>query len=109
MPTGMGSARESRRARVWMFLVPRQATSWRRTTGRSGVAFLCWNRGDLATAFEECSGAISLTRPGANERQPVWAPNGEKITYFSDESGEYQLDIHSQDGLGDVVRIALFD
>jgi tricorn protease len=45
--------------------------------------------------------------PGVNERSPAWSPDGTRIAYFSDESGEYALHIASQDASGDVQKIDL--
>jgi tricorn protease len=73
----------------------------------SGARAVFEARGEIFTIPAEKGDPRNLTNtPGANEREPVWAPNGEKIAYFSDESGEYQLHVRSQDGLGDVVHIA---
>ena len=41
------------------------------------------------------------------ERDPVWSPDGKSIAYFSDASGEYQLEIRGQSGLGEPRRIGL--
>ena len=38
---------------------------------------------------------------------PAWSPDGKSIAYFSDESGEYELNIRDQGGLGPVTRIPL--
>jgi tricorn protease len=35
---------------------------------------------------------------GVAERDPAWSPDGRWIAYFSDESGEYALHLHSSDG-----------
>ncbi|MGV3539689.1 MAG: S41 family peptidase, partial [Rufibacter sp.] len=37
--------------------------------------------------------------PGAADRYPTWSPDGSKIAWFSDASGEYQLMIGDQEGL----------
>ncbi len=37
---------------------------------------------------------------GAADRYPVWSPKGEKVAWFTDESGEYQLAVADQDGSG---------
>ncbi len=37
--------------------------------------------------------------PGAADRSPVWSPDGQKIAWFSDISGEYQLMVGDQQGL----------
>ena len=44
---------------------------------------------------------------GAADRAPAWSPNGAHIAYFSDASGEYELVIAPQDGLGDARTIAI--
>ena len=41
------------------------------------------------------------------ERDPSWSPDGKWIAYFSDESGEYQLHLRSQTGMGEVKKINL--
>lgn len=53
-----------------IFTVPKEKGSWRNITESSGVA----------------------------DRAPVWSPNGKKIAWFSDESGEYQLVVADQFG-----------
>ncbi len=63
-------------------------------------------RGEIITVPAEKGDSRNLTNtPGANERSPVWSPDGKSIAYFSDESGEYELHIRSQDGKGDVRKI----
>ncbi|MBN1820561.1 MAG: PDZ domain-containing protein, partial [Prolixibacteraceae bacterium] len=54
-----------------IFTIPKEDGTWRNLTNSSGVA----------------------------DRYPVWSPEGDKIAWFSDESGEYQLVISEQDGL----------
>ena len=45
---------------------------------------------------------------GAHERFPAWSPDGRSIAWFSDEGGEYQLYIGSQDGKGEprAIKVA---
>jgi tricorn protease len=63
-------------------------------------------RGEIITIPAEKGDARNLTNsPGANEREPVWSPNGEKIAYFSDESGEYELHVRTQDGTGETIKL----
>ena len=65
-------------------------------------------RGEIITVPAEKGDFRNLTNtPGAMERYPAWSPDGQKIAYFSDESGEYVLHIRDQKGSGEVVRIAL--
>ncbi len=46
---------------------------------------------------------------GVMERQPAWAPDGEHIAYFSDESGLYSLHVSGQNGAGEVKKFPLLD
>ncbi|MFZ2052944.1 MAG: PDZ domain-containing protein [Candidatus Aminicenantales bacterium] len=65
-------------------------------------------RGEIITVPAEKGDFRNLTdTPGAMERYPAWSPDGEKIAYFSDESGEYMLHIREQKGSGEPLRIAL--
>ncbi len=65
-------------------------------------------RGEIITVPEEKGDFRNLTNtPGAMERYPSWSPDGQKIAYFSDESGEYMLHIRDQKGSSEVVRIEL--
>jgi tricorn protease len=72
----------------------------------TGARALFEFRGEIVTVPAEKGDARNLTNtPGANERSPIWSPDGKSIAYFSDESGEYELYIRNQDGKGDVRRI----
>jgi tricorn protease len=63
-------------------------------------------RGEILTVPAEKGDSRNLTNTtGANERSPIWSPDGKSIAYFSDESGEYELHIRNQDGKGDVRKI----
>lgn len=53
-----------------IFSVPKENGSWRNLTNSSGIA----------------------------DRAPVWSPKGNKVAWFSDASGEYQLVVADQDG-----------
>ena len=65
-------------------------------------------RGDILTVPLEKGDDRNLTRtPGAHERTPVWAPDGKRLAWFSDASGEYALHLGSPDGKGEVQRHAL--
>jgi tricorn protease len=65
-------------------------------------------RGEIITVPEEKGDPRNLTNtPGAIERDPAWSPDGMRIAYFSDESGEYALHIASQDGTAERRTVAL--
>ena len=57
-------------------------------------------RGDIFTVPKENGDWRNITRStGAADRYPSWSPDGQKIAWFSDESGEYQLMVGDQSGL----------
>lgn len=59
-------------------------------------------RGEIVTVPAEKGDVRNLTNSaGANDRSPAWSPDGARIAWFSDEGGEYQLHIASQDGKGE--------
>lgn len=56
-------------------------------------------RGEIITVPKEKGDSRNLTNTSsAAERSPVWSPDGQKIAWFSDKSGEYQLIINNQEG-----------
>ena len=58
-------------------------------------------RGEIFTVPAEKGDARNLTSsPGAADRAPAWSPDGRWISWFSDETGEYQLVIADQKGGG---------
>jgi len=59
-------------------------------------------RGEIVTVPAEKGDVRNLTNSaGANDRSPAWSPDGARIAWFSDEGGEYQLHVASQDGKGE--------
>ncbi len=65
-------------------------------------------RGEILTVPAEKGDPRNLTNsPGVMERDPAWSPDGQSIACFSDESGEYELHILPQNGLGEVKKIKL--
>ena len=57
-------------------------------------------RGEIFTAPKEKGDWRNITRnSAAADRSPSWSPDGKKIAWFSDASGEYQLMIGDQEGL----------
>jgi len=74
----------------------------------SGVRAVFEARGEILTVPAEKGDIRNLTNtPGVAERYPAWSPDGKRIAYFSDESGEYALHIRDQSGLGPVEKIDL--
>jgi tricorn protease len=65
-------------------------------------------RGDIVTVPAEKGDPRNITQtPSVHEKYPSWSPDGKSIAYFSDASGEYMLNIKSQDGKGDTKSILL--
>lgn len=74
------------------------------TAARAAFEF----RGEIVTVPAEKGDTRNLTNTVAgHERSPAWSPDGKSIAYFSDESGEYELQIRSQDGKGEARKIKL--
>ncbi|MGA2598845.1 MAG: PDZ domain-containing protein [Bryobacteraceae bacterium] len=74
----------------------------------SGVRAVFEAHGEILTAPAEKGDIRNLTNtPGVAERDPSWSPDGKRIAYFSDESGEYALHIRPQNGTGAVDKIDL--
>lgn len=63
-------------------------------------------RGDIFTVPAKEGSIRDLTRTsGIREKYAVWSPDGKWIAYVSDRTGEDELYIIPQDGLGKEVRI----
>jgi tricorn protease len=68
----------------------------------SGARAVFEYRGDVVTVPAEKGDVRALTStPGTHERSPAWSPDGTRIAYFSDASGEYALHVAPQDGRGE--------
>jgi tricorn protease len=76
----------------------------------TGVRAAFEAHGEILTVPAEKGDVRNLTRtPGAAERYPAWSPDGQRLAYFSDESGEYALHVAGQTGAGEVKKIGLGD
>ena len=63
-------------------------------------------RGDVFTVPAKEGSIRNLTRtPGIREKYAVWSPDGRWVAYISDRTGEDELYMTPQDGLGQEVRI----
>ena len=73
-----------------------------RTAGLSptGERALFEARGEIFTVPTEHGDWRNLTESsGAADRAPAWSPDGQRVAWFSDASGEYQLMVAGQKGL----------
>jgi len=56
-------------------------------------------RGDIFSAPVEHGPTRNLTHtPGAHDKAPVWSPDGTKVAFLSDASGEEEIWVVAQDG-----------
>lgn len=63
-------------------------------------------RGDVYTVPAKEGAIRNLTHtPGIREEQVAWSPNGKWVAYFSDRTGEEELYLMPQDGMGEEVRV----
>ena len=74
----------------------------------TGVRAVFSARGDIFTVPTDKGDSRNLTRStAAHDRSPAWSPDGSKIAWFSDASGEYQLMIGDQAGVEKPRTVAL--
>ena len=76
----------------------------------TGARVVLEARGEILTVPAEKGDPRNLSNsPGVADRDPAWSPDGKTIAYFSDESGEYELHLRSQTGLGETKKYKLGD
>ena len=64
-------------------------------------------RGDIFSAPVEKGSTRNLTHsPGAHDKWPAWSPDGSKVAYLSDASGEEEVYVVAQDGLSPPEKIS---
>jgi tricorn protease len=87
-----------------------QGAKWIRNASVSptGARAVFEFRGEIITVPKEKGDDRNLSdSPGANDRSPIWSPDGKSIAWFSDESGEYALQIAPQDGRGETRKLPI--
>ena len=68
--------------------------------------FEAW--GEIYTVPTDKGDIRNLTNsPAVADRDPAWSPDGKSVAYFSDQPGEYELQIRDQNGLGEAKHINL--
>ncbi len=66
--------------------------------------------GEILTVPAKKGSIRNITNtPSIADRNPAWSPDGRWIAYFSDESGNYELQLKGQMGMGEVKKIPLGD
>ena len=74
----------------------------------SGARAVFEVHGEIVTVPAEKGDIRNVTdSPGVADRDPAWSPDGKRIAWFSDESGEYALHVRDQNGLGEVTKVKL--
>jgi len=85
---------------------PKRIQSFNISPTGARAVFEVW--GEIFTVPTDKGDIRNLTHsPAVADRDPSWSPDGKSIAYFSDESGEYDLAIRDQNGLGTVRHINL--
>src|SRR5882672_5909567 len=85
---------------------PKRIQSFGISPSGARAVFEAW--GEIFTVPTDKGDIRNLTRsPAVADRDPSWSPDGKSLAYFSDESGEYELCVRDQNGLGKVRHINL--
>jgi tricorn protease len=85
---------------------PKQLRSY--SLSPAGVRAVASAFGEIFTIPSDKGDIRNLTHsPAVADRDPAWSPDGKWIAYFSDEPGEYELQIREQNGMGKVRHINL--
>ncbi|HPJ82470.1 MAG TPA: PDZ domain-containing protein [Bacteroidales bacterium] len=75
----------------------------------NGEQVLVTARGDVFSVPGTEGATYNLTRtPGVHEREACWSPDGSRIAWFSDQTGEYQLYVMPYDKSSEARKITSF-
>ncbi|MBV9182744.1 MAG: PD40 domain-containing protein, partial [Acidobacteria bacterium] len=78
------------------------------TLSPTGTRVLMEAWGEIFSVPADKGDIRNLTHsPAVADRDPAWSPDGKWVAYFSDDPGEYELELREQTGLGKVRHITL--
>lgn len=81
------------------FMVPAETAVVASSIGPTGKRLLVETRGQLVSLpVKDGDSKVVLAKDGVRYRYPKYSPDGKKIAYFSDESGEMELCVCDPDG-----------
>lgn len=81
------------------YMVPAEANVLFSSIGPTGKRVLVESRGQIVSLpVKDGDARVLVAKDGVRFRNPVFSPDGKKIAYFSDESGEQQLVVADADG-----------
>ena len=75
-----------------------------------GKRVLMVTRGDIFSLPAEKGPVVNISRsPGSHEREAEWSPDGSRIAWFSDASGEYEIYTAPADNMTQATRLTSFN
>ena len=75
-----------------------------------GKRVLMVARGDIFSLPAEKGPVVNVSRsPGSHEREAEWSPDGSRIAWFSDASGEYEVYTAPADNMTQATRLTSFN
>jgi tricorn protease len=76
----------------------------------TGARVVVEARGEIFTVPAEKGDPRNLSNsPAANDRTPAWSPDGKRIAWFSDATGEYTLMLADQGGLSAAKSVPVIE